>query len=473
MEVEQSIPTNVRATRAAEVEALFLAGVEANLRQAAGTILDGSQWSETHRSQDRRVRSAMRDAGLHDREILRSMPKNAAFVITGSQRRWLFGRRVTCAASASALSPIEHYLCSNDPPPPIELTELTAHVKELTGPRGVRHVIGVCSPSGFSDEARRYVPDSPHVQLILIEPGQSGGWDVRPAGGNVPPEIVRLFDPEAVQQKLQRAEEEILARRVELLSGGLSAHTIAHTLRLPVHLTELAFRRIVTDNPDLRTTRQDGELILFRGATTDVENPNMSLTDRIRKLFSKEGDETRKINELAARRAQLTQRRDRTYDDISKLEQREEHLFREGRQTPSEATRRLKATQIKAVQDDIKRHAATAKMLSQQIEIISTDIHNLTLIQQGQSAQLPNTEDLTDHAVRAEEILEQLTADADLTDTLTVGATDQAMSTEEQAIFEQLSQPEPAKETKQAEETPAADADVARDNRESQPEADG
>jgi hypothetical protein len=400
------------------------------------------------------------------------MPKNSSFILTGSRRRWFFGHRNTCTAIASVISPIKHLLNSIDPPPPVGLADLKANVAEVIRAVRTRYVIGICSPSGFSDEARRYVPDSPNVRLVLIEPNPSGGWHVQAAGGDVSPDIVRLFDPEAVQQKLRRIDEEIRARQAELVSGGLSARAIAETLGMAVELTEVAFRRIVTDDPELKTTRQDGELILFRGASTDSENADMSLAERFRKLFSKKGDEARKINELSARRAQLTQRRDRVYEDISKLEQRESQLFNEGRQTPSESTRRLKATQIKAVQDDIKRHTATAKMLNQQIEIISTDIHNLTLIQQGQSASLPSTDDLTDHAVRAEEILEQLSADAGLTDTLAVGADDQAMSAEEQAIFEQLSRLDTAEEKKPTADASETSTDVAREERESQPEAE-
>jgi hypothetical protein len=47
-------------------------------------------------------------------------------------------------------------------------------------------------------------------------------------------------------------------------------------------------------------------------------------------------------------------------------------------------------------------------MLNQQINIIATDIHNLTLIQQGESASLPTTDELTENAVKAEEMLETL-----------------------------------------------------------------
>ena len=46
----------------------------------------------------------------------------------------------------------------------------------------------------------------------------------------------------------------------------------------------------------------------------------MSVVDRIRQLFSREGEETQKINMLSERRARLAQRRDRLYEGIATLE---------------------------------------------------------------------------------------------------------------------------------------------------------
>ncbi len=52
--------------------------------------------------------------------------------------------------------------------------------------------------------------------------------------------------------------------------------------------------------------------------------------------------------------------------------------------------RRL-AAQLAQLRKDIGRQNSTAAMLNKQIDIISTDIHNLTLIQQGEMASLPDT----------------------------------------------------------------------------------
>jgi hypothetical protein len=77
-------------------------------------------------------------------------------------------------------------------------------------------------------------------------------------------------------------------------------------------------------------------------------------------------------------------------------------------------------------------------MLNKQIDIISTDIHNLTLIQQGQMAELPDTETLTENAVKAEEMLETLKADSELVGMLETGMEESLTSDDELAILREF-----------------------------------
>jgi hypothetical protein len=77
-------------------------------------------------------------------------------------------------------------------------------------------------------------------------------------------------------------------------------------------------------------------------------------------------------------------------------------------------------------------------VLGQQVDVISTHVHNLTLIQQGKAAKLPTHEELTQDAVRAEEMLERLTADAELATGLDAGAMGSSLSAEEAAILAEL-----------------------------------
>ena len=199
----------------------------------------------------------------------------------------------------------------------------------------------------------------------------------------------------------------------------------------------------------------------------------MNVIDRIRQLFSSDGDETEKINILAEGRAALAQRRDRIYEDIGKLEKKEADLFTQGKAATSQVPKRRLAAQLAQLRKDIVRQNTTAAMLNKQIDIISTDIHNLTLIRQGDMARLPDTAELTDNAVKAEEMLETLKADADLVGSLETGIEESLTNDEELAILREFDEPkEKAPTTTERVETPdvpaapAAEADAEKGTRE-------
>jgi len=452
---------NPHAKRAAEIEAAFLAGAEANLDQAQGTRLPGTKWSSTTRSQESRVRELVIASG-QDRHVLRSVPKNRSYILTGMRRRWFFGQRRTSVAIATVLSPVEHYVNADEKPPATDLAELVSHVKELVGDADVPYLVGVCSPNGFTENVRKSGLQLPNVTLILIEQRDDGTWDVVATDAQTTEIDRRLFDPEAVTRKLMRVREEIQSRSAELTTGGLTASAIAEKLSLPIRLVTTAFEQAATENRMLKLSRQHDDVLLFRGAAAGTEDDAMSLSDRIRQLFSGQDDDTKKIDALSERRAKLVLRRDAVYHDITQLEQREGELLTQGKDTSSPTTKHRIASQIKQLRDDITRLNTTAKMLGQQVDIISTHIHNLTLLQQGKIAKLPSTEEITEDAVRAEEMLEQLGAEVELTSSLDAKVTETVTSEEELAILKELEAPiaevgkpvEPEAETSAAETEP-------------------
>lgn len=431
------------ATRVAETESAFLAGAEANLNQAKGRRLNGSRWVWTTRSQEDRLRTRLVEQGCYDRDLLRSLPKNTSRILTGYVPKFFFGKRRTSAAVCSVLSPLDHLLNSDDAPPPVGLATLLAHVRELAGDADVPTLIGVCSPSGFAEEVKRGGLELPKVTLVLIEPREDGGWSVIPGSPDATPADCKLFDPEAISQKLSRVRQEIENRGADLVTGGLSASAMAGRLGLPAKLVATAFEQAASADPELKISRQRDEVLLFRGAPARLNDSEASMSSRIRQLFSREGDESRKINALSERRAQLAQRRDRLYEDLSKLEAREADLLKQGRESASPTVKRRVASQVKQLRDDMSRVQATARMIGQQVDVISTHIHNLTLIQQGQIAKLPEAEEITQDAVRAEEMLEQLNADMELVGNLSMGVTGQTATDEELDILKELEGPAP------------------------------
>ncbi len=440
---------SVNAEKAMHLEADFLAGVESNLHAAEGGLLRGSIWQTARLDDEDRLRALLAENRTYDRERLKTLPANRRVALYGFEKRFIFGRRRTGVAIASTMSPLSALVGKpEEAGPAIGLGELHDHVHKLVGEANMPHVIGVCSTTGFTPQARDAKFSIPKVSVVLVEPDGQGGWRVHAAGDAVDDRLVKLFDPEKESDKVDRAREMIESYSAELVTGSLSASTVAKEVNLPEHLVRKSFRQLADSDAELKIVDRDGQLLMYRGAAgSGSEKKSMNMIDKIKQLFSGEGDEAEKINLLAERRATLTQRRDRFYEDIAKLEKKEAGLLEEGKQARSAVPRRRIAAQMAQLRKDIARQNTTGAMLNQQINIISTDIHNLTLIQQGDLAQLPDTEELTTHAVEAEEMLESLRADSEMVGSLEAGIEQTLMSDEEQAILKEFESHDAGAET--------------------------
>jgi len=448
------------ADAALETESAFLAGVGANLQTAAGRLLAGRTFQTEEFDQSERLRAAMIDRRIFDRERLKMLPQGRGVAVRGFERRWFFGRKLRSVTigTASFLAP-PGPLLDGKQPQPVGLAELASHVRGLVADARTPHLIGVCSPSGFEPEVWTTPLEMPNVAIVLIEPRADGGWRVGGGRGGLDERLVKLFDPEGITGKLRRVRREIEERRTDLLTGGLSASSMARRLELPVPLVRQAFESAAKEDPELRLSRGSGDVLLFRGAAllSDAEEGSMSLADWVKSLFSSKGEEAKKINVLSERRAALAGRLDRMYEDIGRLEKREQQLVDEGRAATSNVARRRLAAQIAHLRKDISRCNTSAAVISKQINIISTHIHNLELAQTGAVAQLPSSDELTEAAVNAEEILEQLAASDDLVTGLEVNLTEAAVSDDEAAILKELEGDKPQDAKTSVREERAAD----------------
>ncbi len=452
---------NTDAAKAFQHETDFLAGVESNLEAAKGKQLRGSIWQVTRDDESDRLRALLASNRIYDREKLKSLPANRRIVLQGFERRWLWGKRPTGVAIASVLTPMSHYASDSDAgAEPVGLGELVDHVRRLATRAKVPHLIGVCCPTGLTQEAKRAKLDLPGVTVVLIEPDGSGGWTTTACGEDTDPRVPKIFDPEQAKEKVDRVRRMVEQHSADLLTGGLSVSATAEKMNLPEEVVRRGFEEVAQEDPELRAAQREGEFLLFRGAAVQPqERKSMNVVDRIKQLFASDGGEAEKINVLAERRALLAQRRDRIYEDIGGLEKKEADLLAQGKAATSNVPKRRLAAQLAQLRKDIARQNTTAAMLNKQIDIISTDIHNLTLIQQGEMASLPDTEELTENAVKAEEMLETLKADADLVGSLETGIEETLASDDELAIlkeFEDVQAPPAAAPTQQiAEARPA------------------
>lgn len=425
---------------AKETESAYLAGVSGNLRTAGGRIVSGTQFKREDRDQAEKIRALMADRRVYDRDKFSSLPHNKSVTIRGYERRWFFWNKVRSVTIAGVLSPTADLLDGADEEMPVTRSQLVDYVSGLITDLGAPHLIGVCAPSGFEKDVWDSPPEMGNVKLILVEPREDGGWRVESGDPNLDRRLIKLFDPEDVMAKLGRVKREIKSRSADLLTGSLSAEKMAKEMGLPVPLIANAFEQVAAEIPDLHVSKKSGVATLFRGvpSATYEEERSMSITDWIRSLFSKVGDETNKINVLAERRAALSSRLDRMYEDIGELEKKESKLVEEGKASSSKVTRIRLAGQIERLRKDITRFNTTASMLSKQINIISTHIHNLEMSQTGAMAELPTSDELAEAAVGAEEMLEQLNASDDLVSTFEVGMAESALSDTQADIMKEF-----------------------------------
>jgi len=163
----------------------------------------------------------------------------------------------------------------------------------------------------------------------------------------------------------------------------------------------------------------------------------MSFIEKMKALFARRGEEEKKVAFLAERRAGLSQQRDRLFEDMAGLEQKESGLREEFKNASSAITKRRLTSQVLQLRKDIDRRQQLLAMLGQQVNVVSTALHNLELVRQGQTANLPNSEELTADAVRAEEMLADLEASNELAGSVGTVAS-AGMSAEEQALYEEL-----------------------------------
>ncbi len=78
------------------------------------------------------------------------------------------------------------------------------------------------------------------------------------------------------------------------------------------------------------------------------------------------------------------------------------------------------------------------QVLNQQVNVVSTHLHNLELTQQGEVADLPDSEEIANDAAAAEEMLAKLQADNELADSVGTGSATLGLSEEEAALYAEL-----------------------------------
>ena len=386
------------------------------------------------------VRATLNRLEVYDRDLLDQLPGTRAVSLD-------FGRRLIWPLSytvarvrAQVLTPTEA-LVADKPAGAIgrEQVQYALDRYELLPSRQRPTTVILASPTGFTPEARAMVEESDSPKLVLMGGRADGGWDVDM------PESVRyspwaqLLEFETQDDQVRRLLYHLEKDATVLESRGIAMTELSDKLGLPIEQTEAAVRQACRSDQRLMTVVHEGEVHLARSPLAD-EVRTMSLWMRIRRLLGMKPSTAERVRIMTAQRVELEQQREELDRRLSGLEAEEREALQKGAAAASDAEKKQLAGRLVRVRRDLRRIRAQVNVFTQQIDIIGTHVHNLTLAEQGRRMELPKAEDLTREAAEAEQIVAELAANADLAAGIEVGAQSALQADEEEAIMAEFAQ---------------------------------
>lgn len=386
------------------------------------------------------LQRTMADLDVIDRELQARMPQGEVMEVLFSRTRWLLLNSITARLRVVCVSPVKALL-KGEPATPASVGEVNRILaqQELAGD-GVPTTVILLSTAGFAHDTHDLAGRVASRTLVLVEPNRAGGYTV---WGPVETKVLNdLVDPEPESQKRQRIRDAVKTRETDLVAGGLAADRLADDTLLPLALVEDELKSVAKQTKGLLAKRLDGRIVLYREGTTPAGSAGgagMPLIERIKSIFSGRTSNEKKIAFLSERRATLAQQRERLEEETQLLEKKEAYLRQQFRQNDSEPARRRAAAQIAQLRKELDRRGQMLGVLNQQINVVGNHLHSLELLQQGQQTRLPDSDAIAADAAKAEEMLARLQADSELADSVSP-AIGGSMTSEEQAVFDELSQ---------------------------------
>jgi hypothetical protein len=393
------------------------------------------------KKEDREVdlKRTMAQLGVYDRDLQAKLPVGRELSVTLSNTRFWFFRSIVGQMKVLCLAPWEDLIEGKPTPRPVSYNEVKDALARMHSLHGVPQTVVLLSTSGFTREAKDLVGRSGDRAVLLVEPDEAGGYTV-----HAPPDLeglAQVLDPEEDEDKIERIRAAIENCKADLLSSGLPAQRLADRTKLPLAMVEEELKSYARET-GMAARKLDGGLVLFREggvaqSAAAAGGADMPFLQRMKNLFSRKGDNEKKLALLAERRAALSVQRDKSYEEMGVLEQREAEMREQFKNASGEITKKRVTTQLVQLRKDLERRQQLLGMLNQQINVVSTHLHNLELVQQGQGAQLPSSEDIATDAAAAEEVLAELQASSELAGSL--GTTSPTgLSDEEQALYDEL-----------------------------------
>ena len=408
------------------------------------------------------ARQTLANLGRYDQRLLNALPSRRGVLLRFARQRVLGLVHETVVRLRARVLADLPALATGREPQPVDREQVLDALSEFERlPKNQRSSCAVlASPTGFTAEARELVAASRAPALVLLGGRDDGGWDV-----NVPAAIekttwAKLFELESASQKLQRVARYLNERTGQLETSGVALKTLAGDLSLPVLEAEKLVRQACRQDPRLMTVPTAESIRVCRSPLAG-EAPAMSWWQRIRRLFGAQPTPAERVRELTAQRVLLEQQRGELDAQVDALEGQERDLLKQGADAPSQAEKKQVAGKLIRVRKDLRRYRTRVQMFNQQIDVLGTQVHHLTLKQQSTQVPMPTAEELTQQAAEAEQMINELATNADLANSIEAGATTPQTEADEAAIlaeFDAYEAQTPAAEPSEARNTPPESA---------------
>ena len=405
------------------------------------------------------VRGTLNRLERFDRDLIDQLPGTRAVQLRFWRRVvWPISRTVA-RVRAQVLPPLEALL-ADEPTGPIGREQVLDALAryELLPHRERPTAVIFASATGFTAEASALANEQGGPSVILMGGREDGGWDVdMPAKVRQSP-WAKLLEFETQDDRLRRLLYHLDKNATLLDSRGISIPELAEQLGLSAEQTEGIVRQACRTDSRLLTVVHEGTVHVCRSPLGE-EGGTMSIWSRIRKLLRLKPTTAERVRTLTSQRVAIEQQRHEIDTKIDTLEAEERQALQQGAAAKSDAERKQVAGKLMRVRRDLRRARSQANVYTQQIDILGTHVHNLTLAEQGRRMDLPKAEDLTREAAEAEQIVSELAANADLATSIEVGAQTPMQEDEEAAIMAEFAQVAEAEAAPPASTEPAAAAE--------------
>lgn len=421
-------------------ESRFLQQVEQRVRLMAGKSLPG-KGIEVMPMPDGAdaVRAALQRLAVDDwRGQMESLPGTRALQV-GFRQGLLdsLSGKPRQRLRAQVLAPIAEILRGDSIGPLGRDAVLDAVARyEVLAQRAKPSVVVLGSATGFNDSARALVDQAGPPALVLVGGREDGGWDIHMSAALRKSGWAPVFSFETADERLKRLQYHLDRSGFALETSGVSLSELAEQVGLSQAEIERVVQQACRADSRLMIVRQDGQPRLCRSPMAD-EGRSMSVWSRIRRWLGFQPSIAERVREMTQQRVALEGQRSDIDKKVAEFEKQEREGLQAITAEPRVEAKKQIAARVARTQRELKRHRAQAQVFTDQIEVLGTHIYHLTLKAQGKKLNLPTAEELAQEAAQAEQVMVEVSANADLARSIEVGATSPTLDAEVDDILKQ------------------------------------